>query len=127
MARRLADDVLFPAAAAVDRADRVPADHLDLLASTGLYGAGAPPEAGGAGLDLTGLGLVAEALAGGSLAAAFVWVQHKGLVGALAAASPSALRAEWLAPLAAGRRRAGLALAGLLRRFLDDWSTVVDH
>ena len=37
-AREIADDVLFPAADEVDRADRVPAAHFDLLAAEGFYG-----------------------------------------------------------------------------------------
>ena len=37
-ARRLADDVLFPAALEVDAAELVPRSHLDTLAANGLYG-----------------------------------------------------------------------------------------
>ena len=50
-ARSLADEVLFPAALAVDRADAVPAGHLDRLADAGLYALAGPPEAGGLGSD----------------------------------------------------------------------------
>ena len=115
VARRLADEVLFPAAAAVDRADAVPIGHLDLLASTGLYGAQAPPSVGGADLDLPAFGLVAEALAGGCLATAFVWMQHHGLVRALAEPdAPAGLRTDWLPGLAAGTCRAGAAYGGML-------------
>jgi hypothetical protein len=37
-ARRLADDLLFPAALEVDGADLVPRSHLDTLAASGLLG-----------------------------------------------------------------------------------------
>ena len=101
-ARRLADDVLLPSALDVDRADRVPAAHLDQLAAAGLY-------------DMTALSRaevadVAETLAGGCLATTFVWLQHLGVVTAVAG---SPLRAAWLTPLRAGATRAAVALTGL--------------
>ncbi len=114
-ARRIADEVLFPAAAEVDRAASVPAEQLELLASAGLYGAAAPASAGGADLALPEFGLLVEALAGGSLATAFVWAQHHGLVRTLAglpAGTP--VREAWLSTLAAGARTAGAAYGGLL-------------
>lgn len=113
-ARELADEVLFPAAMEVDGADAVPGAHLDRLAAAGLYGAAGPRDAGGLELDQETMGLVVEALAGGCLATAFVWIQHHGLVRNLAPSGRSALRDEWLAPLCRGERRAGIALAGLL-------------
>ena len=114
-ARRLADEVLFPAAPEVDGADSVPADHLDALAAAGLYGAAGPGEEGGLGLDQPGMAELVETLAGGCLATTFVWLQHHGLVRSLSAPdAPADLRAEWLAPLCRGERRAGIALAGLL-------------
>jgi alkylation response protein AidB-like acyl-CoA dehydrogenase len=114
-ARRIADEVLFPAAAEVDRAPRVPVGQLELLAAAGLYGAAAPASVGGADLSLPEFGLVVEALAGGSLATAFVWAQHHGLVRTLAGLPPSSpLRADWLAALAAGACKAGAAYGGLL-------------
>jgi Acyl-CoA dehydrogenase, N-terminal domain len=115
VARRIADEVLFPAAGSVDRAEAVPALQFELLASAGLYGAAAPAFAGGADLDLPTFGQVVEALAGGSLATAFVWVQHHGLVRALASAdAPAGLRTDWLGSLASGACRAGAAYGGLL-------------
>jgi alkylation response protein AidB-like acyl-CoA dehydrogenase len=95
-AREIADEVLFPEAAMVDRADRVPAAHLDLLAAEGYYGLTEPAD----------LAPAVEAFAGGCLATAFVWIQHHG---ALRAAGGT----RWEAPLAAGALRAGIALAGL--------------
>ena len=115
VARRIADEVLFPAAASVDRAPSVPVLQLELLASAGLYGAVAPADVGGADLDLPTFGRVVEALAGGSLATTFVWTQHHGLVRALAEPdAPASLRADWLGSLAAGMCRAGAAYGGLL-------------
>ena len=51
-ARLIADEVLFPAAADVDRASLVPVEQLELLAAAGLYGAVAPISVGGADLSL---------------------------------------------------------------------------
>jgi alkylation response protein AidB-like acyl-CoA dehydrogenase len=125
-ARRIADEVLFPAAVVVDRAAAVPRSHLDALAGAGLYGVAGPAEAGGTDLDLPTFGAVIEALASGCLATAFVWIQHHGLVRALSRVPPDTppppgvpagaaeLRATWLAPLCRAERRAGIALAGLL-------------
>jgi alkylation response protein AidB-like acyl-CoA dehydrogenase len=114
-AHRLADEVLFPDAMRVDGMDAVPAVQLDALAAEGLYGAPAPPAAGGLGLDLATTCAVTEELASGCLATTFVWVQHRGLVMTLAAAStPVSLRDQWLGPACQGKVRGGIALGGLI-------------
>ena len=114
-ARKLADDVLFPDAMRVDRLDVLPTTHLDALAEQGLFGAPAPREAGGLGLDLRELSAVVEEVAGGCLATAFVWIQHFRLVMTLAAAgAPAALRDRWLKPACRGTLRGGIALTGLM-------------
>ncbi|RFU82927.1 acyl-CoA dehydrogenase [Streptomyces triticagri] len=115
-ARWLADDVLFPSAAEVESDDRVPAAQLDLLAAEGFYGLAAPE-------DLTRLDLpdfpavlrLVELLAGGCLTTTFVWMQHHGAVMALADSANEALRTAYLADLAEGRRRAGLAVGAAVR------------
>lgn len=113
-AERFADEVLFPAALETEAAGVVPSRHLDALAEAGLYGMAGPVDAGGLDLDRDAAHAVVEALAGGCLATAFVWVQHHGLVRAMAADAPAAVADEWLGPLCRGERRAGVALAGLL-------------
>ena len=113
--RRLADEVLFPEAMRVDGLDALPAAHLDALAAAGLYGAPVPPEAGGLGLDLGGICAVAEELASGCLATAFVWIQNRGLVTTLATEGvPAALRDQWLGSLCQGKVRGGITTAGLI-------------
>jgi len=92
LAARIADDVLFPAAMAVDAADRVPAGHLDLLAAQGLYGLAGPPECGGLGTDPPTANRVIEDALG---------LVHHGR-------GPAALRA--LVPAPAGRRLPGHGL-----------------
>ena len=113
--RRLADEVLFPDAMRVDGLDALPAAHLDALAAAGLYGASVPAEAGGLGLDLSGICAVAEELASGCLATAFVWIQNRGLVTTLAAeGTPAVLRDRWLGSICQGKVRGGITTTGLI-------------
>ena len=111
-AAAIADDVLFPAAIATDAAPLLPVASLDLLAREGFYGMAGPPDVGGWDLDPATSAQVVEILAGGCLTTTFVWLQHRNPVRAVAASATPGLRKEWLAPLCAGARRAGIALAG---------------
>ncbi len=113
-ARRLADELLWPAAQEIDRAPSVPRAVLDALADAGLYGLLGPPEMGGLGAGPEVTATVFEALGGGSLATAFVWVQHHTTVRAIAE-STDELRREWLPALCSGRTRSGIAVAALRR------------
>jgi len=113
-AERIAEEVLFPAATAVDGADRVPAGHLDRLAAEGFYGLAAPETASGLGDIGTGrAGAIVETLASGCLATTFVWIQHHGPVIASAYSERAGVADRWLAPLARGELRGGIALAGV--------------
>ena len=112
-ARELATSVFAPAAMAVEASQRVPPEHLDLLAAEGFYGLAGPREAGGQDVPFPLACQVTEILAGACLSTTFVWMQHHGVVRAVAA-GPAALRQEMLGPLCRGERRAGVALAGLL-------------
>lgn len=137
-AYRIADDILFPAASEVDRTGIIPDSHWHALAEAGFFGIAAPadPGAGSAatGPNMPGAGSAAsgpnmpggpdlnlaqiveinEVLASGCLATAFTWVQHHGVVIALATTSNTALREEFLAATISGRLRAGVALAGVV-------------
>jgi alkylation response protein AidB-like acyl-CoA dehydrogenase len=101
-AERLADDLLAPAAAAVDESGVLPRAHLDALASAGLYAV-----AGGELAHRT-----VEILAAACLTTTFVWVQHHGSVRAVQAAE-SPVRDEWLEPLRTGQIRAAVAQAAV--------------
>ncbi|HEV7900186.1 MAG TPA: acyl-CoA dehydrogenase family protein [Planosporangium sp.] len=105
-ARRIADDVLFPAAARVDMTGVIPAEHLDLLAREGYYGLAARDD-----VDRTTFARIVETLASGCLATAFVWLQHHSAV--TAAATTAGIREEWFEALRSGRRRAGVSQAGV--------------
>jgi alkylation response protein AidB-like acyl-CoA dehydrogenase len=114
-ARALADDLLFPAALATDRAPVIPVGLLDALADAGLYGLLGHPDSGGQGADPTTAGLVMEAIASGCLTTAFVLIQHHKAAFVASTSSSSALRDQFAADLCAGRCRAGVAFAHLRR------------
>jgi len=86
-ARAIAEDVLFPAAPDTDGAELLPVSHLDLLAREGFYGVSGPADAGGLDLDPPTTCAVVEALASGCLTTAFVWLQHRNPVRAVAASA----------------------------------------
>ena len=108
----IAEGLLFPAALRTDRADRVPAGHLEALAEAGLYGIAGPAAAGGSDCDLSTTCEVIEVLAGGCLSTTVVWIQHHSAVRALTASANAELRGRWLPELCRGRQRAGIALGG---------------
>jgi hypothetical protein len=114
VAERLADEVLFPLAAEIERAGVVPVGVFDRLAAAGFYGLRGPVEAGGMDATAADQARVIEAFAGGAPAAAFVWLQHQGVVATVAASGNAELRQRWLGPLCRGERRAGVALGGAL-------------
>jgi alkylation response protein AidB-like acyl-CoA dehydrogenase len=113
VARRLADELLFPSALQTDAAATVPVELLDAFADAGLYGISGPLSEGGLDADLPTVCAVIEALSSGCLTTTFVWAQHVGAVRAAAASENEPIR-EWVAPLCRGERRAGLALGGAL-------------
>jgi alkylation response protein AidB-like acyl-CoA dehydrogenase len=113
-ARWIADEVLFPAAMAVDGTQRLPPSHLDLMAREGFYGLAGPADCGGLDLDAHTAAGIVEILASGCLTTTFVWLQHHGVVRAVRTAADPALLERWLKPLCGGEHRAGLALGGAL-------------
>jgi alkylation response protein AidB-like acyl-CoA dehydrogenase len=106
-AQQLADDLLFPASLATDAAGAIRPATLDALAAAGLYGTALSD-------DLEATCAVLEALAGGCLSTAFVWVQHLGVLRAALYSEHAAVTEQWAEPLARGDRRGGLALGGSL-------------
>ncbi|HYM51097.1 MAG TPA: acyl-CoA dehydrogenase family protein [Candidatus Limnocylindrales bacterium] len=113
-AQRIAEEVLYPAAIATDRAAIVPVTQLDTLAASGFYGLPGPVDAGGLGADFETLCAVIEILAGACLTTTFVWVQHLGAVRAAAASTRTGIKDRWLLDLGRGACRAGVALTGLI-------------
>lgn len=102
-------------AAEVDATAVIPEENLQGLAEAGLYGAFAPTELGGLGLDYPGVCSAIEELAAACLATTFVWIQHFGLLRAvLDPATPSGLRDRFTEGAVTGTTKGGIALAGLL-------------
>jgi alkylation response protein AidB-like acyl-CoA dehydrogenase len=110
-ARRIADEVLFPAAVETDRVDTLPIELLDALADAGLYGLAGVTSAGGLDADFPTTLQVIETLSSGCLTTAFVWLQHLGGLRAAQSSGNEAL-ASWVGPMCRGERRAGLAIGG---------------
>jgi alkylation response protein AidB-like acyl-CoA dehydrogenase len=113
-ARELASGVFAPAAMRVEASQRVPPEHLDLLAAEGFYGLSGPRAAGGLDVPFVAACQIIEMLAGACLSTTFVWMQHHSVVRAVTETGNTALRQAMLRPLCRGERRAGVALAGLL-------------
>jgi alkylation response protein AidB-like acyl-CoA dehydrogenase len=121
-ARRVADEVLIPSAADVDR-NGVPPEHLAALADAGILGMCAPVEFGGSAAPAPVVRQVTELLAGACCPTWFVQAQHHAPVQRLAASVASmsvensrrAPQAELLTDLASGRRLAGVAFSHLRR------------
>ena len=115
VARRLADDVLAPAAEATDQAREVPRSHLDALAAVGLYGLRGPRDHGGRAAPPATTREVYEVLAGACGVTFFVWVQHHAPVRLLASSANTGLRDQWLGDLCRGSVLGGVAFAYLRR------------
>jgi alkylation response protein AidB-like acyl-CoA dehydrogenase len=64
-ARRFADEVVRPAAEALDRDERFPTEIYDGMAALGLFGIGVPEPMGGPGFDTLAYAIVMEELARG--------------------------------------------------------------
>src|SRR5271170_2056410 len=64
-ARRFSDDIVRPAAEALDREERFPAEIYAQMAQLGLFGITVPEEHGGAGLDAFAYAIVMEELSHG--------------------------------------------------------------
>lgn len=111
-ARRLADELLFPASLDTDAAPMVPVGILDELAAAGLYGMFAAPEVGGLGLERNAGETALEILASGCLTTTFVLAQHLATA-ALVSRLSGPLRDELGPPLAAGTVRSGIAFSHL--------------
>ncbi|MEM9564271.1 MAG: acyl-CoA dehydrogenase family protein [Actinomycetota bacterium] len=110
----LVDDVLFPAAAATDQADHLPASHFAALAELGLFGMVVGAADGGLGLRPAEVRRVLRRIGSGCGATAFAFAQHHGTVGAVAASANGSLRERWL-PALSSDALAGIAYAHVRR------------
>jgi hypothetical protein len=110
-ARRLADELLAPAAERVDQ-EGVPAGHIAAVKASGLLGVGAPAEYGGSAAPAAVVRRTAEILAGACCSTWFVQTQHHTPVLTLTK-SQLPVRERLLGPLARGELLSGVAYAHL--------------
>lgn len=108
-ARRLADDVLAPAAQQVDQ-EGMPREHLDAIKASGLLGIGAPEAYGGAAAPPAVAREAAGILAGACCTTWFVQTQHHTPV-KLLTETRLPVRERLLRPLATGELLSGIAYA----------------
>ena len=105
MTRQFAQDVIRPAAEALDDEERFPAEIYDQMAELGLFGISVPEEMGGPGFDTVTYALVMEELSRGYASVA----DQCGLVELLSTLlvqhGTDAQRARWLGPLLTARKR----------------------
>jgi alkylation response protein AidB-like acyl-CoA dehydrogenase len=108
--RRFADGVVRPAAGALDREERYPAEIYRQMAELGLFGIAVPADRGGAGMDTAAYAIVMEELARGYASVA----DQCGLIELIATLlhqhGTDAQRARYLAPLLRAERRPAYAL-----------------
>jgi alkylation response protein AidB-like acyl-CoA dehydrogenase len=105
-------DLFARDATKVDHADSIPRDHLDKLATLGLYGAFAPISMGGLEFSLAELCESVELLASACLASTFVWIQHFRLLAAALDRSATGIVADMRQEIVRGKVKGGVALTG---------------
>ena len=99
-----------PVAAEHDLEDSYPAELVDQMAEMGLFGITVPERYGGLGLDYTTYAMVFEELAKGWLSITGPIGTHSVLTYSIDKHGTEEQKETWLPDLAAGRKRAGLAL-----------------
>jgi butyryl-CoA dehydrogenase len=110
-ARSFADRYVRPAAAGIDRDDRIPATILERLAAERFMGLGLPPEWDGSGGDTRATVAVLEALASASAAVAVTLAVHLSVCARpILDWGTDAQKERFLRPLARGERVGAFAL-----------------
>lgn len=110
-AHRLAETVLQPRAAAIDRERRFPRENLAALADAGLLGLLVPTNYGGQGGTLTDFALVCEELGWGCASTAMCFLMHACGCAVIAAKATPEQGERWLRPAARGEAIATLAFS----------------
>ncbi|MCI4326760.1 MAG: acyl-CoA dehydrogenase family protein [Thermoplasmata archaeon] len=110
-ARRFADEVVRPAAGQIDQTDALPAEILDRMRPTGLFGLGVPTEWGGSGGDTRSISGVLEELAAASPTVAVLLSVHLSVcTHPIFAHGTDDQKERFVRPLAAGRALGAFAL-----------------
>ncbi|WP_353942639.1 acyl-CoA dehydrogenase family protein [Streptomyces sp. HUAS MG91] len=101
--RSFVDAHVVPEADRWDRAGAIPEEFLARLTEAGLWAPFLPPEVGGAGLDMRGLGAVHEEIGRGCSSVRSLLTVHTMVSWAVQRWGSDAQRERWLPDLAAGR------------------------
>jgi isovaleryl-CoA dehydrogenase len=110
-ARNVAAKALRPAAEAIDRERRFPAENLKALADAGLMGVLVPARYGGSGGTLTDLVIVCEQLGWGCASTAMCYLMHSCGCAVIASRATPGQGERWLRPAAQGASIATLAFS----------------
>lgn len=97
-ATALREDVLAPNARSIDESGRFPKENFDAIRQSGLWGIGVGEDAGGAGLDPLGVGLVLEQFARGCGSTAMSFGMHVNSFWPLASVGTKAQKEKYVAP-----------------------------
>lgn len=101
--RAFTDDWIVPHAGDWDQRGLIPEDTLDRIAEAGLWAPFLPPEVGGVGLDMVGLGVVHEEIGRGCSSVRSLLTVHTMVAWAIRRWGTGGQQERWLPDLAAGR------------------------
>ena len=110
MTRKFADEVIRPAAEALDRDERFPVEIYDQMGELGLFGISAPEELGGVGLDAYAYAIVMEELSRGYASVADQCGLVELITTLLARYGTAAQQTAWMADLVSARKRAAYCI-----------------
>jgi alkylation response protein AidB-like acyl-CoA dehydrogenase len=110
-AREFVDGCIVPYADAWDRAGGIPEELLERVSSVGLWAPFLPPEVGGQGLDMVGLGALHEEIGRGCSSVRSLLTVHTMVSWAVQRFGDDAQRQRWLPELAAGRTLGAFCLS----------------
>lgn len=108
-AGKIAADVLWPNAAAIDLGRTFPISNLEALGRGGLLGAWIPPEAGGGGVSHAGFVRIMEAVGSACSSTGMCFLMHSTAAAILGKAATGEQVDRFLRPIAAGRMLVTLA------------------
>lgn len=111
LAEKLANDVLKPNAAEVDRAGAFPRDNVDALKKSGLLSLTIPTEMGGGGESIVTAALVTEALAKGCAATAMIYTMHQSTLPLMSALATEEQVETFLKPITRGELLGAFAMS----------------
>lgn len=111
LARQITDEVIAPAAAAVDAERRFPQESMEALGKAGLLGLLVPKELGGLGGNLSNLSAITEIVAAACGSTAMCYLMHNCAAAVVAAKATPDQQERYLRPIARGEKLGTLAFS----------------